>query len=236
MLTFEEFFIKKKIDLAALKKVDESLFFEFQLHYEKMGEKSFDHTKKFWFNQLRRVHPLAEEAIVPKKEAKVVSPISDTANPTPDQKTAAEPTAKPAGFKPRFKAPVKTNVEETIEEKTTTDSSEIVPTATPSGFKPRFKAVVTKAAPTEETSQEVTPIEKKEENSSEPASKPSGFKPRFKAGVTKAARTEETSQEVTPIEKEEENTFEPANKPAGFKPRFKAGVTKSKPSQEEDNS
>jgi hypothetical protein len=47
MLSFEEFFQKKKIDLAALKSNNEILFEEFKLHYNLMGEKSFDHSKKF---------------------------------------------------------------------------------------------------------------------------------------------------------------------------------------------
>ncbi|SMO59614.1 hypothetical protein SAMN06265350_104132 [Solitalea koreensis] len=53
-MTFEEFFAKKKINLQALKKVQPELFDEFKTHFELMGEKSFDHSKKFWFNKLRR--------------------------------------------------------------------------------------------------------------------------------------------------------------------------------------
>lgn len=63
-MTFEEFFTKKKIDLKALKAADEPLFEEFRAHYSAMGEKSFDHSKKFWFNKLRKSYHLAEEETV----------------------------------------------------------------------------------------------------------------------------------------------------------------------------
>jgi hypothetical protein len=57
-MTFEEFFAKKKIDLEALHKEQPDLFNEFRLHFAEMGEKSFDHSKKFWFNKLRREYLL----------------------------------------------------------------------------------------------------------------------------------------------------------------------------------
>ena len=52
-MTFEEFFAKKKIDLEALQKEQPDLFNEFKFHFEEMGEKSFDHSKKFWFNKMK---------------------------------------------------------------------------------------------------------------------------------------------------------------------------------------
>lgn len=57
-MTFEEFFQKKKIDLVALGTERPALLDEFRKHFEAMGEKSFDHTKKYWFNKLRRAYPL----------------------------------------------------------------------------------------------------------------------------------------------------------------------------------
>ena len=60
-MTFDEFFKKKRIDLPALQKAEPALFSEFKAHYEQMGEKSFDHTKKYWFNKRRRQFPLAVE-------------------------------------------------------------------------------------------------------------------------------------------------------------------------------
>ncbi|WP_312378059.1 hypothetical protein [Sphingobacterium sp.] len=216
-MTFEEFFIKKKIDLKALQAADKPLFEEFKAHYSAMGEKSFDHSKKFWFNKLRKSFHLAEEETVIAKPI-VKQVITDTAS-----ETSSIHTAKPAGFKPRFKAP-STAVEDEINatsKKEITDSAESTPDSIPTGFKPRFKAGVTKApdaaastSASEETTDETT-------NS---APKPTGFKPRFKAGVTKApdaAASTSASEETT------DETTNSAPKPTGFKPRFKAGVTKA---------
>ncbi|WP_313672666.1 hypothetical protein, partial [Sphingobacterium multivorum] len=97
-MTFEEFFIKKKIDLKALKAADEPLFEEFKAHYSAMGEKSFDHSKKFWFNKLRKSFHLAEEETV------IAKPVEKQVTPDTASETSRIPTAKPAGFKPRFKA------------------------------------------------------------------------------------------------------------------------------------
>lgn len=60
-MTFEEFFAKKKIDLSALKLTEPALFEELNSHYEQMGPKSFDHSKKYWFNKLRRKFPIVLE-------------------------------------------------------------------------------------------------------------------------------------------------------------------------------
>ena len=231
MLTFEEFFTKKKIDLAALKKADAFLFVEFEEHYALMGEKSFDHSKKFWFNRLRHVHPLQE---VPD-----VSSLKEKAKEdTLEQNQASNDTvkiAKPTGFKPRFKATetALSSAEDNtpkVEGKAEELKTEITESAIkPTGFKPRFKPGVTKTTSTEENSPN---IEAKNNNNnaetSEPVSKPAGFKPRFKAGVTKTTSTEESSPKN---EAKNDNinteTSEPVSKPAGFKPRFKAGVTKN---------
>src|SRR3569833_862171 len=98
-MTFDEFFTKKKIDLTALGKAEPALFSEFRSHFEQMGEKSFDHTKKYWFNKLRLQYHLAPEV----KEEKV-----RTANPLAEQtitETLEEgPPAQKVGFTPRFKA------------------------------------------------------------------------------------------------------------------------------------
>src|SRR3546814_16238396 len=53
-MTVEEFFQKKKIDLTTLGAERPALLDEFKKHFEAMGEKSFDHNKKYWFNKLRR--------------------------------------------------------------------------------------------------------------------------------------------------------------------------------------
>ena len=246
-MTFEEFFIKKKIDLKALQAADKPLFEEFKAHYSAMGEKSFDHSKKFWFNKLRKSFHLKEEETPAAKPA-VKQAVTDT--PT---ETSGSKAIKPAGFKPRFKAAITPAVDEG---KTTEapDSAKTETDSAPTGFKPRFKAGVTKAPDTaastpvsEETTDETTPS----------APKPTGFKPRFKAGVTKtetseqapqaAPKAEVKSEEVVNAEQknddsdtqqtpaiapeapenrstEEQQTA--TSKPTGFKPRFKAGLTK----------
>jgi hypothetical protein len=221
-MTFEEFFIKKKIDLKALKAADGPLFEEFKAHYSAMGEKSFDHSKKFWFNKLRKSFHLAEEETV------IAKPIVKQVTPDTASETSSIPTAKPAGFKPRFKAP-STAVEDEAQatsKQEIADSAESTPDSIPAGFKPRFKAGVTKApdaAASTPTSEETT------DEATTSAPKPTGFKPRFKAGVTKApdaAASTPTSEETT----DEATTSAP--KPTGFKPRFKAGITKTETAEQ----
>lgn len=217
-MTFEEFFKKKKINLQSLEQVEPGLFSEFKIHFGQMGEKSFDHTKKYWFNKLRLRFPAPPEV----KAGKVVFE-----NPLAEQTivetlTEDQPLAPAVGFKPRFKAgatkPADPATPEDVKEEPATDQP--VPESTPAiGFKPRFKAGVTKPVTSEEE-------DKKEEPATDqpvPASTPSiGFKPRFKAGVTKPA--EAVAEED---KKEEPATDEAAPAPTvGFKPRFKAGVTK----------
>ncbi|WP_400262059.1 hypothetical protein ACFX5U_21195 [Sphingobacterium sp. SG20118] len=216
-MTFEEFFTKKKIDLIALKKADNSLYEEFRKHFAAMGEKSFDHTKKFWFNRLRKSYRL-EEVIVDQKESKKSVEVKE-------QQTVTTKEAIPAtGFKPRFRAPA-------IPSKPTTDTvsevdtneptkTETEGTTKPAGFKPRFRAGATKAAiakdpVTETASTDATPNAEQETASipelqasegvdktaaanptSEETKKPAGFKPRFKAGVTKAAITKDPAAEA----------------------------------------
>ncbi len=57
-MTFEEFFLKKKVDMEVLKLSNPDLYEEFRTHYAEMGGKSFDHSKKFLFNKLRHLYPL----------------------------------------------------------------------------------------------------------------------------------------------------------------------------------
>ena len=216
-MTFEEFFIKKKIDLKALKAADEPLFEEFKAHYSAMGEKSFDHSKKFWFNKLRKSFHLAEEETV------IAKPVEKQVTPDASSETSSIPTAKPAGFKPRFKAPsaaVKDEAQATSKQEIA-DSAESTPDSIPTGFKPRFKAP---SAAVKDEAQATSKQEIADSAESTPDSIPTGFKPRFKAGVTKApdpAASTPASEETT----DEATTAAP--KPTGFKPRFKAGVTKA---------
>ena len=218
-MTFEEFFIKKKIDLKALQAADEPLFEEFKAHYSAMGEKSFDHSKKFWFNKLRKSFHLKEEEVPAAKPAVKQAVIDKTTD------TSSAEATKPAGFKPRFKAAITPAVDEA---KTTEapDSAKTETDSAPTGFKPRFKAGITKApdtaastAASEEATDETTPS----------APKPTGFKPRFKAGVTK---TPDTAASTHASEEATDETAPSAPKPTGFKPRFKAGVTKTESSEQ----
>ncbi|MES2425666.1 MAG: hypothetical protein V4560_01790 [Bacteroidota bacterium] len=244
-MTFEEFFKKKRIDLAGLQQGEPALFSEFKNHYEQMGEKSFDHTKKYWFNKLRLQYVLAPEVKTEKPhienqlaEQTVTEELNELATPspkvgfTPRFKAATTPrsaedapaekkeeTANPeqpkVGFTPRFKAGVTKPVEPTTEEPKEETPARDKPKV---GFTPRFKAGITK--PTETVSEE-----KKEEAPVEEKPK-IGFTPRFKAGVTKP-------NEAPSEEKKEETAAEDKPK-IGFTPRFKAGITKPTPPPTEE--
>ncbi len=89
-MTFEEFFQKKKIDLVQLELNEKELFEEFRAHYEVMGPKSFDHTKKFRFNKLRLKYPLKEEPV------KKAEPSAEGA-----EKTAYKPMFRRPGAAPK---------------------------------------------------------------------------------------------------------------------------------------
>src|SRR5690606_25754528 len=102
-MTFEEFFAKKKIDLTQLKRVQPALYEEFRGHYAQMGEKSFDHTKKYWFNRLRKEYLLMTEAAAKPTTKTASAPIS--APPANDGSETSSAKA-PTGFKPRFKPAV----------------------------------------------------------------------------------------------------------------------------------
>ena len=236
-MTFEEFFKKKRIDLPALQNGEPVLFAEFKDHYERMGEKSFDHTKKYWFNQLRHRFPAPVEAKVEKVHIE-----NQLAEQTITE--ALTETAAPAsvGFKPRFKPGMVNKPAEDKPVEATSASTEDKSAETPAstvGFKPRFKAsMVSKPVeekPAEETSAEAKPVEELPEA---PQAKPAvGFKPRFKAGVTNKPVEEKPAEVIPPAPEEKtedatvEKPAEAAPKPVGFKPRFKAGVT-NKPAEE----
>ncbi|MEO5910184.1 MAG: hypothetical protein ABIP95_04810 [Pelobium sp.] len=233
-MTFEEFFLKKKIDLETFEVSNPSLFSEFNDHFSQMSDKSFDHTKKYWFNELRHQFPLSDEKEIRLKESFKPTEIPESAITEEVVKTTA--SAKPAGFKPRFKVPVakeKPSEEPEIKEDNTLaqkpigftpkfkespilgDKQESAEVTKPSGFKPRFKAGVTASV---EKKEDTSLIEESKKEIPD-LTKPAGFKPRFKAGVTAvAAINEEITKEEIPE----------VSKPTGFKPRFKPGVTPQK--------
>jgi len=101
-MTFEEFFKKKRIDLATLEQGEAGLFSEFKTNYEQVGEKSFDHTKKYWFNKLRRQFPLAIE--IKTEKAHIANPLAEqTVTESLSETVTETPLPKP-GFVPRFRA------------------------------------------------------------------------------------------------------------------------------------
>jgi hypothetical protein len=243
-MTFEEFFAKKKIDLTALQKADNSLYEEFKKHYMAMGSKSFDHTKKFWFNKLRKSYHLAETPIDKKEVQQAIV--------KEQQSVKAEATTTATGFKPRFKAPAPKKDVLSQESETPINRvekiSEYAPDndgpAKPTGFKPRFKApTVTQDIVPQETETSNNRVDKISDSASDNdvAAKPTGFKPRFKAGVTKPAAEQNTIPSDPQAEGQADHLgashpateatsadlpTEASSKPAGFKPRFKAGITK----------
>ena len=155
-MVFEEFLKKKRIDLAALQQGEPALFSEFKDHFEQMGEKSFDHTKKYWFNKLRRRFPVPLEVKTEKAHIK---------NPLAEQ-TITESLTEPAtpakvGFTPKFRpattpkpAPSAEEPKEQATEPTASEASSPETTLKPA-FKPRFNPAMAKAQPAEsETSPE----------------------------------------------------------------------------------
>ena len=238
LMLFEEFFKKKKIDLAALQKDESALYAEFETHFEQMGEKSFDHTKKYWFNKLRRRFPLAPE--IKTEKVHMANPIAEQ---TVTESLIEAVTAAPKlGFAPKFKANL-AKPAETVEDKkevAPTPKADPLESATPPahkvGFVPRFKAA-NMAKPAEVAE------EKKEEQETpkaEPVENPKpapkvGFVPRFKAAnMAKPAGVNEDNKDESEAPKTEpfENAA-PAPK-LGFTPKFKTAAT-AKPAEITEN-
>jgi hypothetical protein len=215
-MDFEEFFKKKKIDLAALEQGEPALFSEFKIHFEQMGEKSFDHTKKYWFNKLRlRFHTppevKAERVAIenPLAEQTITESLIESSTPPPN-----------IGFKAKFKAGVTKPPEEISQPREDTAPASPPPNV---GFKPRFKAGVTKPAEEASSSEPAPDTEKPTKNTEQVSPPPNvGFKPRFKAGVTKTneaagEQKEEPKADETPATEQPSENSE--TKPA-YKPRF----------------
>ena len=170
MMTFEEFFLKKKIDLSHLAQSNPEIFAEFKSHFEQMSEKSFDHTKKYWFNDLRKKFPLSEEKETALKEA--FKPTEIPAAPITEEIKKVSEAPKPTGFKPRFKPAIIQKEEIILEEK-------VEKVKKPSGFKPKFKSkiLVEESNLHDAPSKDKIEIETKEKAAPK---KVMGFKPRFK--------------------------------------------------------
>jgi hypothetical protein len=217
-MTFEEFLIKKKIDLAQFNTAEPGLFLEFKSHYSQMGEKSFDHSKKFLFNKLRRAYHLKEEpkAVVAKEtievneiasqaepllsptvEATVYTPrfrAGGTAKPAQPAQPEPAKSEKPA-YTPRFKAP--TPIREASQ-----------PNLPASDLRPQTSDLNSQPVPESPGGEKDTPA------TGQP--KPA-FKPRFKPGIT-------STQQAKPVEENKVENAADKPKPA-YVPRFKAQAT-----------
>jgi hypothetical protein len=246
-MLFEEFFKKKKISLDALQQGDPGLFSEFKSHYEQMGEKSFDHTKKFWFNKLRHQYPLPPEVKAEKLRAE-----NQIAEQTVTD-TLTEPSPRDQAPKLGFALKSKTQGTPPTPPDNEAAKAEAAPenevpkeaTAKPAAYKPKFQAKNIPAKLTDNT--EVSKPEQQADASlrapvKEQPETPAkmGLKPRFKAGVTSSKPVEakkeqpedskETESPAGTAELKDTEVTPPAK--VGFKPRFKAGTTTVKSADE----
>jgi hypothetical protein len=236
-MLFEEFFKKKKIDLAALQVAEGSLFSEFKDHFEQMGEKSFDHTKKYWFNKLRHRFPLAPE--IKTERLHIANPLAEQTI-TDGLTTPATPSPK-VGFTPKFGAtavppkPVEEKPEETTPASASIPSENMAPKP---AFKPRFNPGMVKPKAVEGADA----IEQKTDvaggaatpPADTPAAMPPGFKPRFNAAMVKPKPAEESDVPADKPEVKEQSPAPAAETPVakpGFKPRFNAAMMKPKPAE-----
>ncbi len=196
MLTFEDFFKKKKINLELLQQAEPALFAEFNQHYFLMGEKSFDHTKKYWFNNLRRTYPLVQEIKPHAVQAEAISQMA-----VQGMAVAAAQNLDAAIERPKFK---EDNLSELVEANVPEGDISLL----------EIEKSITEAAP--------EPTTRNTEPATEPA-KPA-FKPRFnmqnikKEPVKTASETEMENPEPE-TENPEPATEKQEAKPA-YKPRF----------------
>ena len=241
-MTFEEFFKKKRIDLAALQSGEPRLFSEFKTHFEQMGERSFDHTKKYWFNKLRLQYHLAPE-LKPEK----VHIENQLAEQTITEALVEEKIPAPSvGFKPRFKpgmaskpAGSTSDIKNPAPEDSATLTPEVNEAAANKDQHPPFQQEKEAMQAKADAMPRTTDSEPAEKPPESPATKPAGFKPRFNMKMA-APKTEQAG---APETKPEENQAAPepaqpaenaAPKPAGFKPRFNMKMVAPKPAESEE--
>jgi hypothetical protein len=242
-MLFEEFFKKKKISLDTLQQGDPGLFSEFKLHYEQMGEKSFDHTKKVWFNKLRHQYPLPPEVKAEKLRAEnqiAEQTVADTlTEPSPRDQ------APKLGFTPKFKTQGTPPDNEAAKAEAAPKNE--VPkeaTAKPAAYKPKFQAKNIPAKLTDNAE-----VGKPEQQTDASPSAPVNEQPEapakigFKAGVTSSKPVEAKKEQPEDSEETEspagtaESKDTEATPPAkvGFQPRFKAGTTTTIKSPDESS-
>ncbi len=212
MLSFEEFSAKKRIDLSQFSAAEPILYAEFKSEYQQMGEKSFDHSKKFLFNKIRRAYHLKVEPKATKVqiEKSAIAPQTELLEyPTSEQKHSYTPTFKPKTL--ANQAIESPSIETPDEDYLSSDMGSTLPEEKPRpAYQPRFNM---QTAPVKQNNNlgESIPADNIEEISEKPAT----YKPKFnmKAIVAKSE-----------IEKEEEQSKDESpqqpNNPAAYKPRF----------------
>jgi hypothetical protein len=241
-MTFEEFFKKKRIDLAALQSGEPGLFSEFRKHFEQMGEKSFDHTKKYWFNKLRLQYHLAPE-LKPEK----VHMENQLAEQTITEALVEEKIPAPSvGFKPRFKpgmankpAESTSDIKDPAPENSATITPEVNEAAANKDQHPPFQQEKEAMQAKADAMPRTTDNEPAEKPPESPATKPAGFKPRFNMKMAapkteKAEAPEAKPEETQPAPEPAPPIENAAPKPAGFKPRFNMKMVAPKPAESEE--
>jgi hypothetical protein len=228
-MTFDEFFKKKRVDLVALEKAEPALFSEFKTHYEQMGEKSFDHTKKYWFNKTRRQFPLAVE--VKTEKPHIANPLAEQTITESLSEASPVSAAPKTGFVPRFRAAVTTPAPEDKKEELPTDTP--APSSPKIGFTPKFRAATPPKPAPEDKKEELPasgePVPPPAENT---AAKPAGFVPRFK--MKPKAEAEESTPLIYDAPPATENTeAKPAYKPRFVQPKPKVEVKEDTPAAED---
>ena len=225
--------------MIALQAAEPGLFSEFKTHFEQMGEKSFDHTKKYWFNKLRLQYHLARE-LKPEK----VHIENKLAEQTIAESILEEKIVPPSvGFKPRFKpgmagkpAEPTSDVRDPAPQDSATITPEVNEAAATGDQHPAFVQEQAAMQSKADSMPRTTDNEPAEKPPVSPATKTAGFKPRFNAGMVKPKPAEAESEDERTAENEKpkteseniETAGESTQKPPGFTPRFKAGVTKPK--------
>ena len=138
-------------------------------NFEQMGEKSFDHTKKYWFNKLRREYPLPVE--VKTEKPKIENPLAEQTITESLAETAFPAVTLKTGFVPRFKANLTTPP--VIDEKST--EPYVPPHAMEEnpGYYPRF---ITKSNGLQS---EITDEDDKKPEPNDPVPAKPAYKPRF---------------------------------------------------------
>lgn len=242
MLTFEEFFKKKSINLQQLQQAEPILFAEFSRDYPLMGEKSFDYTKKYWFNNLRHLYPLPQAPKPHKVQAEAISQMAVQGV------TAAAAQNLDAGIeRPKFTEDnlpelVAKNVPEQdvslaeiektiIEDKPEAElATENPPPATENAkpaFKPRFNPKTTNKPETETKAGPATENPKLKTGPEQATEQKPAFKPRFniqniKKDVVKTVSETEIQIPETEAEiKAELATENPQPKTEEAKPTYK---------------